>query len=1056
MRTIFKLILPFLLVSSIANGQQIKTYTTSDMIKANVVTKSPLYLQGPDSLITKAQVRALINAIPEGGGSGTVTSFGFTNTYGITGTVTNSTSTPNLHLAWDSARYFYTQYQSRLKLQYLPDSTGSGINHFPYYGTQNPTKTTRINWNSRATFTGVTGGENTNFSSTYGILGYGSTWGVHGETTTGIGVHGYSSTSGTAVRGTSSSGIGGDFQSSSGNALYALAANGGVPFIAQLTTGNTADIAQFKNGSNVVKARIDKDGEIYANGVHLGAGGGTSSGLKYVYKALPANTFLIDSLYIYTEQNLTTARTFTFDFTSAVIGYTGQFVMIADGVEGHAPSFSQSSPIAELIGGTYNNTLNYKNVLSWMYVSENTVRYWWGNADLNTYITDKALKSSTKKTFAGNISFADYNTEYLPYQMTGNLYIGLDTAGAVPGFAPHYSIIGKNNYHIWHTSQWSPMDTANTYRDIGTTDGTLYTFLGGKFNSGIYSRFKFNLIDSFVLPGIAPTLLSAVLRNNYPYVINLIYNQSLYSGSVPATTDFTTSPSRTISSVAISGDTLKITVSSRLNYNDVISINYTVGSNGIKHSSTGASATSFSGVNVINGIVQIILSTPSPSGSSLSTSSLRFAWANVTYNSGYTCQVSTDNGDTWGTSFNLANNTTQYDITGLGTGERRDFRIYARGSTDGNYGNSATVTSYAVTSALTQLSTPTNGAITELSSTGLTANVSGVDANASYLSLDYKLTSSGTWTNFSSTLARTVTSQAITGLTAGSGYDTRWTAIGNGTTYSNSNASSTVSATTYGTSMTFTSAATSTDGTYLDITCSKNVASCTSGITLYVGGVSKTFAYSIVSNKIRITPTVAFISSDVITLSASSSNALATDNGALTDFTSQSVTNNVAASITYTFMDWQNIQSGLTMNTTTHDLVLTTGSNKLAYDNFSLTSNFEVVIPKPTVSADGMTACGVSLTSGYVFYSDASYNGYRFTNTYYITVINGAPVDYITLDHNFYKIKHAGSTMTWEESNDGISWTVKHTETITSAAYLIKGQIYYQGEHLIGVKAANL
>ena len=332
-----------------------------------------------------------------------------------------------------------------------------------------------------------------------------------------------------------------------------------------------------------------------------------------------------------------------------------------------------------------------------------------------------------------------------------------------------------------------------------------------------------------------------------------------------------------------------------------------------------------------------------------------------------------------------------------------------------------------------QLSTPTNGTITGIDSVHLTANVSNVDTHATYLSLDYKLTSSGTWTNYSSTLARTVTSQVLSGLTKASDYNVRWTAVGtsgyisanssvqNATTWggyirvggintntggdtahihfprnlqsnpsisglsfihraikSSSNAInptrldvtfytpypvdttitcsyspgtiladdagilpafSNHAVTNYSTvtassNMTFSSAATNSTGTYLDITCSKNVASCTSGITLYVGGSSKTFAYSIATYKIRLTPTVAFVYGDAITVTASSSNAVATDASTLTNFSGQYVTNNVPNSSNNTnVFDWNSVGSYPNTTSFNADPII---SNTQGTPNFSV------------------------------------------------------------------------------------------------------------------------
>lgn len=91
-------------------------------------------------------------------------------------------------------------------------------------------------------------------------------------------------------------------------------------------------------------------------------------------------------------------------------------------------------------------------------------------------------------------------------------------------------------------------------------------------------------VTNNVLPSdvTAPTLSSATVFNSNPSQIVLDYNENLDTGSVPATTDFTTSPSKTISSTSITGDKVYINTSTPFDAGDVITINYTGGVNKIQ------------------------------------------------------------------------------------------------------------------------------------------------------------------------------------------------------------------------------------------------------------------------------------------------------------------------------------------------------------------------------------------------------------------------------------------------------------------------------------------
>lgn len=81
--------------------------------------------------------------------------------------------------------------------------------------------------------------------------------------------------------------------------------------------------------------------------------------------------------------------------------------------------------------------------------------------------------------------------------------------------------------------------------------------------------------------GTAPVFVSAAVANATPTKVVLTYDQDLDTGSVPATTDFTVTD-HTISSVAIVGSTVELTLSTAVIYFDILYVTYTKGANPIQ------------------------------------------------------------------------------------------------------------------------------------------------------------------------------------------------------------------------------------------------------------------------------------------------------------------------------------------------------------------------------------------------------------------------------------------------------------------------------------------
>lgn len=98
-----------------------------------------------------------------------------------------------------------------------------------------------------------------------------------------------------------------------------------------------------------------------------------------------------------------------------------------------------------------------------------------------------------------------------------------------------------------------------------------------------------------------PSLSSATVEAANPNKIILTYSESLDTGSVPATTDFAVSGGKTVSSVAIVGAVVTVTVNSNYGAGDTITISYTPGTNKIRDAAAN-NAVALSSQSVINNI----------------------------------------------------------------------------------------------------------------------------------------------------------------------------------------------------------------------------------------------------------------------------------------------------------------------------------------------------------------------------------------------------------------------------------------------------------------------
>jgi hypothetical protein len=99
-----------------------------------------------------------------------------------------------------------------------------------------------------------------------------------------------------------------------------------------------------------------------------------------------------------------------------------------------------------------------------------------------------------------------------------------------------------------------------------------------------------------------PVLQSAVVEHAAPTAIVLTYDEPIDAASVPATTDFAPSGGKTVSSVAILGATVTLTVNSAYVNGNAITVSYTPGLNPIRDVA-GNNAASLTASAVVNNIL---------------------------------------------------------------------------------------------------------------------------------------------------------------------------------------------------------------------------------------------------------------------------------------------------------------------------------------------------------------------------------------------------------------------------------------------------------------------
>jgi hypothetical protein len=143
-------------------------------------------------------------------------------------------------------------------------------------------------------------------------------------------------------------------------------------------------------------------------------------------------------------------------------------------------------------------------------------------------------------------------------------------------------------------------------RSIAEGETGTVTYSGTSIRSeadeeGIAEGFTETVINNII--GSVPVFVSATVEDAAPTKVVLTYDVDLDEASVPATTDFTVTD-HTVSSVAVSGATVELTLSTAVIYFDILYVTYTKGANPIRDAVGGLDAEDLSSTLVTNNVVE--------------------------------------------------------------------------------------------------------------------------------------------------------------------------------------------------------------------------------------------------------------------------------------------------------------------------------------------------------------------------------------------------------------------------------------------------------------------
>ncbi len=165
-----------------------------------------------------------------------------------------------------------------------------------------------------------------------------------------------------------------------------------------------------------------------------------------------------------------------------------------------------------------------------------------------------------------------------------------------------------NNVAVSGTEVRLTLSTPVVFGDIITVSYTkpasnpLQTVSGSQASS-----FNPQPVTNYVSPPL-PEYVSSIVQNSKPNVVEMTYNLTL-ANIVPGTSSFSVrvnSSSRTVSSVAISGSKVLLTLTSPIIFGDIVTVSYTIPSVNPIQTSSGVKAAAISNKTVTNQVLSTI------------------------------------------------------------------------------------------------------------------------------------------------------------------------------------------------------------------------------------------------------------------------------------------------------------------------------------------------------------------------------------------------------------------------------------------------------------------
>ena len=195
-----------------------------------------------------------------------------------------------------------------------------------------------------------------------------------------------------------------------------------------------------------------------------------------------SNTFNCDHLYNYSTITISSAQTYNFNLSGAILECGGSIAFVADGISGHEPVFSNGY----LSSGGFDNTVGKTNVLTYVYLPGGILSYNWIVGMVDSAEVDQTVipGSTNPVSSSGVVAYVAAHggssswgsiTGTLSAQTDLNAALGLKAPIANPSFTGSLQLVSDTNKGV--------MIGPGTYPAWMGTDGL---YVNGQFRANSY------------------------------------------------------------------------------------------------------------------------------------------------------------------------------------------------------------------------------------------------------------------------------------------------------------------------------------------------------------------------------------------------------------------------------------------------------------------------------------------------------------------------------------------------------------------------------------------